>query len=93
MTKKNRKNKDDTSVEFLTVYTDVCNPPYSCFWPDAARYMGKHWVDFTVPTKWLMENLGLKSVTDISLRLADFSVDKERVLIDAINDGVVNYGW
>lgn len=80
-------------VEYLTVYTDVCNPPDSCFWPDDTKYLGKHWVDFIVPTKWLMENLGLKREMDISFRLAEFSVDKEQILIDAINDCVVSYGW
>lgn len=80
-------------VEYLTVYTDVLNPPDSCFWPDDPKYLGKHWVDFTVPTKWLMENLGLKREMDISVRLAEFSIDKEQLLIDAINDGVVRYGW
>lgn len=88
-----KHKRESYTVEYLTVYTDVCNPPHSCFWPDDPRYLGKHWVDFTVPTKWLMENLGLKRVMDISIRLAEFSVDKEQILIDAINDGVVSYGW
>ena len=88
-----KQQKESYKVEYLTVYTDVCNPPYSCFWAGDARYQGKRWVDFTVPTKWLMNNLGLTRVMDISLRLAEFSVDKEQILIDAINDGVVSYGW
>ena len=88
-----RKITNTSNVEYLTVYTDVCNPPDSCFWPDDPKYLGKHWVDFTVPTKWLMENLGLKREMDISFRLAEFSVDKEQILIDAINDGVVGYDW
>lgn len=88
-----KHKRESYTVEYLTVYTDVCNPPYSCFWSGDARYMGKRWVEFTVPTKWLMENLGLKRVMDISIRLAEFSVDKEQILIDAINAGVVRYGW
>ena len=88
-----KHKRESYTVEYLTVYTDVCNPPYSCFWSGDARYQGKHWVDFTVPTKWLMEKLGVKRVMDISLRLAEFTVDKEQILIDAINDGVVSYGW
>ena len=88
-----KHKRESYKVEYLTVYTDVCNPPSSCFWPDDPRYLGKHWIEFTVPTKWLMENLGLKRVMDISLRLAEFTVDKEQILIDAINDGVVSYGW
>ena len=88
-----KHKRESYTVEYLTVYTDVCNPLNSCFWPDDPRYLGKHWVDFTVPTKWLMENLGLKRVMDISIRLAEFSVNKEQILIDAINDGVVGYGW
>lgn len=88
-----KHKRESYKVEYLTVYTDVCNPPNSCFWADDSGYMGKHWVEFTVPTKWLMENLGLKRAMDISLRLAEFTVDKEQILIDAINDGVVSYGW
>ena len=88
-----KRKKEVDTVEYLTVYTDVCNPPQSSLWPDDATYLGKHWVDFTVPTKWLMENLGLKRAMDISIRLAEFSVDKEQLLIDAIHDGVVSYGW
>ena len=88
-----KHKRESYKVEYLTVYTDVCNPPSSSFWPTDSGYMGKHWVEFTVPTKWLMENLGLKRVMDISIRLAEFTVDREQILIDAINDGVVSYGW
>ena len=88
-----KRRKDSYDIEYLTVYTDVCNPPYSCFWSQDSRYLGKRWVDFTVPTKWLMEHLGIKSATEISLQLERFEVDKERVLIAAIEDGVVSYGW
>ena len=86
-----RPKKTYCSVEYFTVYTDVCNPTQSSFWPTDSGYKGKHWVDFCVPTKWLLENLGLKRVMDISIRLAEFSLDKEQILIDAINDGVVSY--
>ena len=88
-----KRKQDYSKVEYLTVYTDVLKRADSCFWPDDPKYLGKHWVDFTVPTKWLMENLGLKREMDISFRLAEFSVDKEQILIDAINDGVVGYDW
>lgn len=72
------------SVEFLTVFTDVGNFP-GC--------NAKRWVDFTVPTRWLSQFLGVKNANDVSLMLASCSVDKEAVLIAAINDGVVSYGW
>lgn len=88
-----KSKRDFYTVEYLTVFTDVCNPPYSCFWSGDARYLGKRWVDFTVPTKWLMEFLGIKSATEISLRLERFELDKEKILIAAIEDGVVGYGW
>ena len=87
------KNTNTSKVEYLTVYTDVCNPINSCFWPDDPKYFGKHWVDFTVPTRWLTKFLGVGTANDVSLMLARCSVDKEAVLIAAINDGVVSYGW
>lgn len=73
-----------SKVEFLTVFTDVGNFP-GC--------NAKRWVDFVVPTRWLVEFLGVKTANDVSLLLASCSVDKEAVLIAAINDGVVSYGW
>ena len=88
-----RKITNTSNVEYLTVYTDVCNPPDSCFWPGDPKYLGKHWVDFTVPTGWLTKFLGVKSANAVSLMLASCSVDKEAVLVAAINDGVVSYGW
>ena len=84
MTKKNSKNNSVTSVEFLTVFTDVGNFP-GC--------NAKRWVDFVVPTRWLTKFLGVSTANDVSLMLASCSVDKEAVLIAAINDGVVSYGW
>ena len=84
MSKNNSKNNSSTKVEFLTVFTDVGNFP-GC--------NAKRWVDFVVPTKWLVELLGVKTANDVSLMLASCSVDKEAVLIAAINDGVVIYGW
>ena len=81
------------AVEYLTVYTDVCNPKGSSFYPGTQGYLGKHWVDFTVPIDWLMENLGLTRSIDISVKLANFTLDKEQVLLDAISDGVVQFGW
>lgn len=88
-----RKINNTSNVEYLTVYTDVCNPTDSCFWPGDPKYIGKRWVDFTVPTRWLTEFLGVQTANDVSLMLASCSVDKEAVLIAAINDGVVSYGW
>ena len=84
MSKNNSKNNYITKVEFLTVFTDVGSFP-GC---NAER-----WVDFTVPTRWLTKFLGVKTANDVSLLLASCSVDKEAVLIAAINDGVVSYGW
>ena len=84
MSKNNSKNNPDARVEFLTVFTDVGNFP-GC--------NAKRWVDFTVPTKWLTKFLGVSTANDVSLMLASCSVDKEAVLIAAINDGVVSYGW
>ena len=78
------KINDSHKVEFLTVFTDVGNFP-GC--------NAKRWVDFVVPTRWLVEFLGVKTANDVSLMLANCSVDKEAVLIAAINDGVVSYGW
>ena len=78
------KINDSHKVEFLTVFTDVGNFP-GC--------NAKRWVDFVVPTRWLVEFLGVKTANDVSLLLASCSVDKEAVLIAAINDGVVSYGW
>ena len=78
------KINDSNKVEFLTVFTDVGNFP-GCY--------GKRWVDFTVPTRWLTKFLGVQTANDVSLMLASCSVDKEAVLIAAINDGVVSYGW
>ena len=72
------------SVEFLTVFTDVGNFP-GCY--------EKRWVDFTVRTGWLTKFLRVKTANDVSLMLASCSVDKEAVLVAAINDGVVSYGW
>ena len=84
MTKKNSKNNSVTKVEFLTVFTDVGNFP-GC--------NAKRWVDFTVPTRWRTKSVGVKNANDVSLMLASCSEDKEAVLIAAINDGVVSYGW
>ena len=78
------KITNTSKVEFLTVFTDVGNFP-GC--------NAKRWVDFVVPTRWLVEFLGVKTAKDVSLMLANCSVDKEAVLIAAINDGVVSYGW
>ena len=78
------KINDSHKVEFLTVFTDVGNFP-GC--------NAKRWVDFTVPTGWLTKFLGVQTANDVSLMLASCSVDKEAVLIAAINDGVVSYGW
>ena len=78
------KINDSNKVEFLTVFTDVGNFP-GC--------NGQCWVDFTVPTRWLTKFLGVQTANDVSLMLASCSVDKEAVLIAAINDGVVSYGW
>lgn len=78
------KTTNPRSVEFLTVFTDVGNFP---------GRNAKRWVDFVVPTRWLVEFLGVKNANDVSLLLASCSVDKEAVLIAAINDGVVRYGW
>lgn len=84
MTKKNSSSNSVSKVEFLTVFTDVGNFP-GC--------NAKRWVDFVVPTRWLTTFLGVKSANDVSLMLANCAVDKEAVLIAAINDGVVSYGW
>ena len=78
------KKNSVTQFEFLTVLTDVGNFP-GC--------NAKRWVDFAVPTRWLTKFLGVKTANDVSLLLASCSVDKEAVLIAAINDGVVSYGW
>lgn len=78
------KITNPSSVEFLTVFTDVGNFP-GC--------NAKRWVDFVVPTRWLTKFLGVATANDVSLLLASCSVDKEAVLIAAINDGVVSYGW
>ena len=78
------KKNSVTQFEFLTVFTDVGNFP-GC--------NAKRRVDFVVPTRWLIEFLGVKTANDVSLMLASCSVDKEAVLIAAINDGVVSYGW
>ena len=87
------KFRPPNRVEYLTVFTDVCNLPGTSLRPEDATYQGRRWVDFTVPTAWLIDNLGVKREMDISVKLALFEIDKERVLIDAINDGVVSYGW
>ena len=78
------KITNPSNVEFLTVFTDVGNFP-GC--------TAKRWVDFTVPTGWLTKFLGVMTANDVSLLLARCAVDKEAVLIAAINDGVVSYGW
>ena len=84
MSNNNSKNNSVTKVEFLTVFTDVCN---------FSEHTAKRWVDFTVPTKWLTKFLGVSTANDVSLMLASCSVDKEAVLIAAIHDGAVSYGW
>ena len=71
------------SKEFLYVYTDMCNLPHT---PQHMQL-----VEFAVPTDWLMDNLGITDRNDISSMLARFDVDKELVLRDAIQDGVVEY--
>ena len=78
------KITNPSNVEFLTVFTDVGNFP-GC--------NAKRWVDFTVPTGWLTKFLGVMTANDVSLLLARCAVDKEAVLIAAINDGVVSFGW
>ena len=78
------KINNSHKVEFLTVFTDVGNFP-GC--------NAKRWVDFTVHTGWLTKFLRVKTANDVSLMLASCSVDKEAVLVAAINDGVVSYGW
>ena len=71
------------SKELMYVYTDLCNLPHT------PRHM--QLVEFYVPTDWLMDNLGITDRDDISSMLARFDVDKELVLRDAIQDGVVEY--
>ena len=71
------------SKELLYVYTDMCNLLHT---PQHMQL-----VEFSVPTDWLMENLGITDRDDISRMLARFDVDKELVLRDAIQDGVVEY--
>ena len=71
------------SREFLYVYTDMCNLPHT---PQHTQL-----VEFAVPTDWLMDNLGITDQDDISRMLDRFDVDKELVLRDAIQDGVVEY--
>ena len=71
------------SKEFLYVYTDLCNIPHT---PQHMQL-----VEFAVPTDWLMNNLGITDRNDISRMLDRFDVDKELVLRDAIQDGVVEY--
>ena len=78
------KITNPSNVEFLTVFTDVGNFPGS---------NAKRRVDFTVSTKWLTKFLGVRTANDVSLLLARCAVDKEAVLVAAINDGVVSYGW
>ena len=78
------KITNPSNVEFLTVFTDVGNFP---------ECNAKRWVDFTVPTGWLTKFLRVKNANDVSLLLARCAVDKEAVLVAAINDGVVSYGW
>ena len=71
------------SKEFLYVYTDMCNLPHT---PQHMQL-----VEFAVPTDWLMDNLGITDRDDISRMLDRFGVNKELVLRDAIQDGVVEY--
>ena len=71
------------SREFLYVYTDLCNLPHT---PQHMQL-----VEFSVPTDWLMDNLGITDRDDISSMLERFDVNKELVLRDAIQDGVVEY--
>ena len=71
------------SREFLYVYTDLCNLPHT---PQHMQL-----VEFSVPTAWLMDNLGITDRDDISSMLDRFCVNKELVLRDAIQDGVVEY--
>ena len=71
------------SREFLYVYTDLCNLPHT------PRHM--QWIEFSVPTDWLMENMGITDLDEISRMLERFDVYKELVLRDAIQDGVVEY--
>ena len=71
------------SRECLYVYTDLCNLPHT---PQHMQL-----VEFSVPTDWLMDNLGITDRDDISRVLERFDVDKELVLRDAIQDGVVEY--
>ena len=84
MSKKTSNSNSATKVEFLTVFTDVGNFP-GC--------NAKRWVDFTVPTRWLTKFLGVSTANDVSLLLASCAVDKEAVLVAAIEDGVVSFGW
>ena len=71
------------SREFLYVYTDMCNLPHT---PQHMQL-----VEFAVPTDWLMDNLGITDRDDISRMLDRLGVNKELVLRDAIQDGVVEY--
>lgn len=71
------------SREFLYVYTDLCNLPHT---PQHMQL-----VEFAVPTEWLMDNLGITDRDYISSVLERFDVDKELILRDAIQDGVVEY--
>lgn len=71
------------SKEFLYIYTDLCNLPHT---PQHMQL-----VEFAVPTDWLMDNLGITDRDDISRMLDRFDIDKELVLSDAIQDGVVEY--
>ena len=71
------------SKEFLYVYTDLCNLPHT---PQHMQL-----VEFAVPTDWLMDNMGIPDLDEISRVLERFDVYKELVLRDAIQDGVVEY--
>ena len=71
------------SREFLYVHTDLCNLPHT---PQHMQL-----VEFSVPTAWLMDNLGITDRDDISRMLDRLGMNKELVLRDAIQDGVVEY--
>lgn len=79
-----RHKRTMASREYFLALTDANN---------AEGQTGKYWVEFSVPTTWLLDYLGTMFIEDVSTLLANYALDKDALLRAAIRDKVAKIGW
>lgn len=79
-----RHKRSHEPREYFLVLSDALN---------TAGQRGKYWIEYSVPTKWLLTHLNLMFIEDVSTMLANYTLDKDAILRAAIADGVAQIGW